>query len=141
MENCPHRIRVVVNDLTIADSTSAQRILETSHPPVYYIPPGDVNFEYLRPEPHQSWCEWKGAARYFAVVLPEKTVQSAAWHYPKPIERYADLANYIAFYPSKMDACYVNDEEVQSQEGDFYGGWITSNIIGPFKGAPGTYGW
>ena len=95
----------------------------------------------LRAAPHRSYCEWKGAANYYAVIVPGRVIEQAAWHYPNPTPRFAGIEGYVAFYPSKMDACYVDDELVTAQEGDFYGGWITSNIVGPFKGAPGTFGW
>jgi uncharacterized protein (DUF427 family) len=127
--------------VTIADSIRSKRVLETSHPPVYYIPPQDVDVECLADSPGQSWCEWKGEARYYSVVVPGKSTDKAAWYYPKPQWRFAGIEGHIAFYPSKMDACYVDDEKVQPQEGDFYGGWITPNIVGPFKGAAGTFGW
>ena len=135
------RIRVVHRDQTIADSTRALRILETSHPPTYYIPAGDLAADRLKKTGRTSWCEWKGRAVYYAVEVGDERVDAAAWTYPSPNERYADLAQHFAFYPSKMDACYVGDEQARAQEGDFYGGWITSDIEGPFKGGPGTLGW
>ncbi len=90
--------------------------------------------------PHSSWCEWKGRAAYYKVVVGDKQVQ-AAWFYPDPTPVFASIKDYVAFYPHLMDACYVNGEQVQPQPGDFYGGWITSDIVGPFKGDPGTWGW
>ena len=141
LENCTRRVRVIVGGVTIADSTRTRRVLETSHPPVYYIPPEDVDVECFVDSPDRSWCEWKGEARYYSVVVPGKAIDKAAWYYPNPRSRFAEIEGYVAFYPSKMDACYIDEERVQAQEGDFYGGWITSNIVGPFKGAPGTLGW
>ena len=141
IDDCSANVRVVAGGLTIADSTRTKRILETSHPPVYYIPPQDVDADCLIAAGHQTWCEWKGTAHYYSMVVPTKTIENAAWYYPNPTQRYAELEGYIAFYPSKMDACYLEDERVRAQEGDFYGGWITSRIVGPFKGAPGTFGW
>ncbi len=141
IEDVSARVRVIVNDVVIADSTDTKRVLETSHPPVYYIPPHAVKTEYLVKADLHTWCEWKGGASYFSVVVPGRSVENAAWYYPSPTARFAELKDYIAFYPSKMDACYVDDEKVQSQKGDFYGGWITSSVVGPFKGPPGTAGW
>jgi uncharacterized protein (DUF427 family) len=142
VEDSPKRIRVVFNNVIIADSTRTKRVLETSHPPVYYIPQEDVQMQYLQPSPRSTFCEWKGMASYFHVVVGERQVPNGAWCYPQPsAERFKGIANYIAVYPSQMDACYVDDEPVQPQEGDFYGGWITKDIVGPFKGGQGTWGW
>ncbi len=141
LEKSPKRIRVVFNGETIADTTAAYRVLETSHPPVYYIPPGDVRMNLLSPSGKRSHCEWKGEASYFDVTVDEKSATNAAWNYRNPVDRFKPMAGYIAFYPSKMDECYVDDEKASAQEGDFYGGWITSEITGPFKGGPGTWGW
>ncbi|MEM6425410.1 MAG: DUF427 domain-containing protein [Cyanobacteria bacterium P01_H01_bin.119] len=135
------RIRIVFNDVTIVDTTQAQRVLETSHPPVYYVPPQDVQQQYLQSTPRATYCEWKGQAAYFDVVVGDRRLSNAAWCYPAPTDRFADIRDYLAFYPSLMDACYVDNEQVQAQAGDFYGGWITSDIVGPFKGSAGTWGW
>lgn len=141
LEDATRRVRVIFNSVTIADSRRAKRVLETSHPPVYYIPPEDIKMEYLSTVGRTSYCEWKGQARYYSVTVGEKRVDAAAWFYPEPTPGFAGIENYVAFYPGKMDACYLDDELVQPQEGNFYGGWITSDIIGPFKGSPGTVGW
>lgn len=142
IEDSSKRIRVIFNDTVIADSTHTRRVLETSHPPVYYIPQEDVKMEYLRPTPRATFCEWKGAASYFDVVVGDRKIPNGAWCYPNPTaERFYGIANYIAVYPSQMDVCYVDDEPIQPQEGDFYGGWITQDIVGPFKGGQGTWGW
>lgn len=135
------RVRVVVGELTLADSTGSVRVLETSHPPVYYIPPNDVDRQRLVPSSHTSFCEWKGYARYHSIVLADRTIDNAAWSYPDARGRFASIAGYYAFYPSRVDACFVGDEQVDAQAGDFYGGWITSNVVGPFKGPPGTRRW
>jgi uncharacterized protein (DUF427 family) len=127
--------------MTIADTTRAVRVLETSHPPVYYIPPQDVHMEFLVPTPRETYCEFKGVARYHSVAVADRRVENACWHYPAPASGYVSLAGYIAFYPVKMDACFVDDERVTAQAGDFYGGWITHEIVGPFKGGPGTRDW
>lgn len=134
-------IRVVFNGVTIAETDRALRILETSHPPTYYIPPDDVKTEFLTRENRSTHCEWKGRSVYYTVRVGDRHAEQAAWSYPSPNERYADLKDHVAFYASKMDACYVGDEKARAQEGDFYGGWITNKITGPFKGGPGSIGW
>ena len=141
LEACEHRIKIVVDDETIALSHKSYRVLETSHPPVYYLPPDSVRMDWMRQTAHGSFCEWKGHARYFSLILNGREVENVAWSYKSPTERFAAIAGYLAFYPSRVDACFVDDERVTAQDGDFYGGWITSKIIGPFKGAPGTLGW
>jgi len=116
-------------------------VLETSHPPVYYVPPGDYRADCFRPTPHESFCEFKGVARYFDVVVGDRVARDAAWSYPNPSPRYAVLADHMAIYPGRVEACFVDGERVRPQEGDFYGGWITRDVVGPFKGGPGTHGW
>jgi uncharacterized protein (DUF427 family) len=132
---------VVFGGQVIAETHRAWRVLETSHPPVYYIPPEDIRMEYLAETSYHTWCEWKGQASYFTLRLKGKRVRNAAWYYPSPAPAYKAIRGFVAFYPGKMDACYVDGEKVQVQPGDFYGGWITSKIVGPFKGGPGTVGW
>ena len=141
LEATPKQVRVVCDDVVIASTVRSQRVLETSHPPVYYIPPEDVRMDLLRRTRGGSFCEWKGRADYFALVLPTRVIDQVAWAYPNPTSRFAEIASFLAFYPSKCDACFVDDQRVQAQAGDFYGGWITSEIVGPFKGAAGTNGW
>ena len=141
LEDFPGRIRIVFNGKTIADTKRAKRVLETSHPPVYYIPLDDVDPECLKPSPGESWCEWKGIAHYFDVAVGDARAPKAAWHYPQPTPDFESLVGHAAFYADLMDACYVGDELVRPQPGGFYGGWITNNIVGPFKGGPGTKGW
>ncbi len=141
IEHTPKRVRVVFGGETIADTMRAKRVLETSHPPVYYIPPEDIRVGAVRPVDGSSCCEWKGAAGYLTVEAGGLQAERAAWYYPEPTPGFEDLRGHVAFYPSRMDACYVDDERVAAQEGDFYGGWITKEIVGPFKGAPGTRGW
>jgi len=125
----------------IARTERTLRVLETSHPPVYYIPRADVVAGCLVDSPGTTWCEYKGAAAYFDVVAGGIRAERAAWTYPDPSPRYAALAGAVAFYPGRMDACFVGDERVSAQPGGFYGGWITSDIVGPFKGDPGTRSW
>lgn len=141
LEPVAKRIRVVFNDVTIADTTRAYRVLETSHPPVYYIPPEDILQMCLEPAPGFSWCEWKGQAQYYTVAVGEKKVEGAAWYYADPMPAFTAIKDYVAFYAGQMDACYVDDEKVTPQPGGFYGGWITNDIVGPFKGEIGTRGW
>lgn len=134
-------LKIVFNGETIAETNRAFRVLETSHPPVYYFSPEDVRMRFFTINSNSSFCEWKGAANYYDLRVGDKLIENAAWFYPNPTEAFAEIKSYLAFYPSKMDACYVNDEPVQSQAGDFYGGWITGDIVGPFKGGAGTWGW
>jgi len=134
-------VRVVHRDLVIAESANAVRVLETSHPPAFYLPPEDVNMEYLTPGRGRSICEWKGNAEYWDLIVGNDTVPNAAWSYPEPLPAYTTLAGWLSFYPGRVDKCTVAGEAVTPQEGGFYGGWITSEIEGPFKGAPDTSGW
>lgn len=134
-------VQVEVDGVLIADTRRAWRVLETSHPPVYYIPPEDVQLTYCEPIARSSFCEWKGMAAYYALAVGDRRIEQAAWYYPEPTPQFEVIRNHVAFYPSRVDACYVDGEKVQSQPGDFYGGWITQDIVGPFKGDPGTWGW
>lgn len=138
---CERRARVVLGGVTIADSTSALRVLETSHPPTLYLPFADCAMEHFPPARGSSLCEWKGSASYRDVVAGDRREARAAWHYERPVAAYAALVDHLAVYPSRMDACLLDDEAVTAQPGDFYGGWITADLQGPFKGAPGTLGW
>ncbi|NJN85600.1 MAG: DUF427 domain-containing protein [Leptolyngbyaceae cyanobacterium SL_7_1] len=141
LEDSTKLVQVVFNGVTIAETQRAKRILETSHPPVYYIPPGDIQQEYLTLTPRSTFCEWKGQAAYYTIEVGEQRAENAAWFYPSPVDAFASLKDYVAFYPSRMEACYLDGERVQAQSGDFYGGWITQEIVGPFKGSVGTWGW
>lgn len=141
LEDSSRHIQVIFNGVLIADTQRARRVLETSHPPVYYIPPEDVRLEYLTATDRATFCEWKGQASYYSITVGERAAANAAWFYPRPTAEFASIKDYVAFYPSKMDACKVDDEQVQAQPGDFYGGWITHDIVGPFKGGAGTTGW
>jgi uncharacterized protein (DUF427 family) len=131
----------VFNGTVIAETDRAVRVLETSHPPVYYIPPDDVQHQFLSRTGHGSFCEFKGHATYYTLTVGERVSTDAAWSYDTPSTGFESLRDHIAFYPGRVDACYVDGERVQAQEGDFYGGWITSDIEGPFKGGPGTATW
>lgn len=141
LERTERRIRVVFGGETIVDTTAGWRVLETSHPPGYYVPPGDVRPGVLVRADGSSLCEWKGRAEYFSVRAGNREASRAAWAYPTPTPPFAPIAGYVSFYPALMDACYVDEERVTPQPGEFYGGWVTSDIAGPFKGGPGTWGW
>jgi uncharacterized protein (DUF427 family) len=134
---CTRRVRVLAGGEVVADSHAALRVLETSHPPTIYVPPGDVRRDLLVPSGRSTLCEFKGRADYFDVLGSRE----AAWSYPDPVPRYADLRDHVAFYPGRVDACFLGEERVDPQPGDFYGGWLTSDIAGPVKGGPGTLGW
>jgi uncharacterized protein (DUF427 family) len=142
LERSQRRIKIIFNGETLAESDRAYRVLETSHPPVYYIPPEDIQMQYLQQtSPQRSFCEWKGVAGYYSVKVADKQANNVGWFYSDPTPEFAEIKDYVAFYPEMMDACYVDDELVKPQPGNFYGGWITSNIVGPFKGEPGSWGW
>ena len=134
-------LKIIVNSVTLAETTRGFRTLETSHPPTYYFPLQDIQLQYLRLNARGSYCEWKGFSRYFDWVLRDKVIRDIGWCYPEPDKKFSDIKDYISFYASKADSCFVNDEQVAAQEGDFYGGWITSNLQGPFKGGADTWGW
>jgi len=141
LEPTPRHIVVVFNGITIADSRRALRVLETSHPPVYYIPPEDIHTEYLRPSGGRSFCEWKGEAQYYTLEVDGRRVENVAWYYLNPTPAFAALRDHVAFYAGPMDGCFVEGERVRPQPGSFYGGWITPDVVGPFKGESGTGGW
>ncbi len=146
LEPTPRRIHITLGGTIVADTSHALRILETSHPPVYYLPQADLAMHLLRPSPRRgSFCEWKGDARYWNLVLPHGTLPGVAWSYSTPTRTYAALADHLAFYCAPFlpphGTCTVAGEQVEPQPGGFYGGWITSDLVGPFKGAPGTLGW
>jgi uncharacterized protein (DUF427 family) len=141
LEAVDKKVKVIFGGVTLAYTTRAKRVLETSHPPVYYIPQQDIRMEHLEPSCGSSHCEWKGRAGYYDATTAGRTERRAAWFYPDPTPPFTGLEDCVAFYPSKMDGCWVGGEKVEAQEGDFYGGWITPDIVGPFKGPPGTWGW
>jgi uncharacterized protein (DUF427 family) len=141
LEDSPKHIQIIFNDVVIADTHQAKRVLETSHPPVYYISPEDMQMQYFTRTNRSTFCEWKGQAAYYTLTVGDRTESNVAWFYPNPVPAFAGLKDYIALYPSRMDACYVDGEKVTAQPGDFYGGWITKAIVGPFKGGTGTWGW
>lgn len=141
LERTTRNVVIEVGGILIADSHAAYRVLETSHPPTFYLPPGDVAMRHLVPNPRRSFCEWKGRAAYYDVVMGDRRIEEAAWYYPTPFPAFAAIRDHIAFYPSKLDGCFVDGDRVRAQPGDFYGGWITPDLEGPFKGGPGSLGW
>ena len=139
---CERRVRVESGGELLADSTRALRVLETSHPPTIYVPPQDVRAELLQSRGTRStWCEFKGAARYVHAIAGERDAGPVGWSYADPSPGYEVLRDHVAFYPGRVDAAWLGDERVHAQPGDFYGGWMTADLIGPFKGPPGTLGW
>jgi uncharacterized protein (DUF427 family) len=135
-------IEVIHRGLTIVDSHRPIRILETSQPPAYYVPPDDVRMDLLFKDKARTYCEWKGAASYYGLRLPDgEVVFDVAWSYLTPNRPYAAIAGWLAFYAQKVDECRVDGEVVHPNPGAFYGGWITSDVVGPFKGSPGTQSW
>ena len=143
VESSRKRVKIVLGGGVIAESTRAYRVLETSHPPVYYVPLEDIAPGSVEPSGGRgSFSEWKGSASYLdAIGVDGRRVERAAWIYRNPAPGFESIRDAVAFYPGLMDECSLDGEVVQAQAGDFYGGWITSEIVGPFKGAPGTLGW
>lgn len=143
VEPTPDRVVVEHAGLVVADTVRALRVLETSQPPAYYLPLDDVAVALLRrSSARPTTCEWKGVATYLDVVVEGvEPVVAAGWTYPEPRAGYEALAGHVAFYAQKLDRCSVAGEVVQPNEGDFYGGWVTSKVVGPFKGGAGTWGW
>jgi uncharacterized protein (DUF427 family) len=141
LEPTTRRIRVVFAGTTVADSTRCLRILETSHPPTYYVPPEDVRLDLLEETGRRSFCEFKGTARYRSLRVGDRVTADCAWVYPRPAPGFEALRDHLAFFANRVDECWVDDERARPQPGVFYGGWITSDLVGPFKGEPGTAGW
>ncbi len=137
----PRHVAVSADKVRIADTHRAIRVLETASPPTFYLPPEDVDLTLLAPAPGGSVCEWKGRAAYWSLLLPDGTrLQAAAWSYPQPTAAFADIAGWLSFYPALLH-CQVQGERVRAQPGGFYGGWVTDDIVGPFKGEAGTGHW
>ena len=131
---------VSFDELIVAKSNRAYRVLETASPPTFYIPPVDVNMDLLTRSRGSSFCEWKGAATYWSLIDAGNTGTSVGWSYQSPSKRFEKIKDYLSFYPSRLQ-CRVAEEIVRAQPGGFYGGWVTNEIVGPFKGEPGTGGW
>ena len=132
---------MLVDGLAIADTVNALRVLETAGAPVYYVPPEEVRMDLLAPTAHRSSCEWKGGASYWSIVTPARRIDNAAWSYKAPMYGYEAIRDHLAFYAGLVDEAWVGEERATPQPGRFYGGWVTSKVVGPFKGEPGTQGW
>ena len=142
IERDPRRLRVELGGETLANSTRSMRVVETASPPTFYVPREDVRMELLSDAPGEhTFCEWKGRASYLHAEAGSSRADRAAWFYPEPRPDFAELDGHIAFYAGRVDACYLDDERVRPQRGSFYGGWVTDEIEGPYKGEPGTEGW
>ncbi len=141
LEPVAQRLRVVLGGVTVADTTRGWRVLETSHPPTYYLPLEDAADGALERSAGSSFCEWKGLAGYWTVRGGGRVEVGAAWGYPQPSPGFEPLAGAVAYYCGRMDACFVGDEQATPQPGGFYGGWVTSRVVGPFKGVPGSSHW
>ncbi len=140
-EETSRHIQVIFNGVVLAETRQARRVLETSHPPSYFLPPDDVQRDYLTEARRKTFCEWKGWCSYYNVSIGAKQAAHAVWCYNDPTLDFAAIRGYYAFYAPLMDACYVDGDVVTPQPGNYYGGWITQDIVGPFKGGPGTRGW
>jgi uncharacterized protein (DUF427 family) len=141
VEPTAESLEVWLGGVRIAASVRSLRVLETSHPPSYYLPADDFAPDALRATEGASWCEFKGEATYFDVHGGDVVAPRAAWTYPRPSPGFEVIAGLVAVMPGAMDRCTVDGEVVRAQEGGFYGGWITSRVAGPFKGVPGSWGW
>jgi uncharacterized protein (DUF427 family) len=141
LEATPKHLVIKFNGVIIAETRNGYRVLETSHPPVYYFPPQDVRAEYMKISSRTSYCEWKGRANYCTIEVNGKKLVEVGWMYQSPTTAFSPIAGYFAFYAGPMEECLVDGEKVTPQPGEFYGGWITADVVGPFKGSPGTWGW
>ncbi|MEO5894107.1 MAG: DUF427 domain-containing protein [Vicinamibacterales bacterium] len=131
---------VRVANIVVARTRRAQRVLETASPPTFYVPRSDVAAEYLQPAPGASYCEWKGSARYWSVSAASMVLEAVGWSYDDPRPGFEAIRGHLSFYPARIE-CLVDGIRVLGQPGGFYGGWVTPEIIGPFKGDPGSSGW
>jgi len=141
VERSAETVEIRVGGETVATTTASYRVLETSHPPTYYVPRSAFADGVLRPVEGTSFCEWKGRAAYFNLVTAGRTAERAAWTYPQPSTGFEAILDHLAVMPGLVDGCLVDGEVVRPQEGGFYGGWITDRVVGPFKGRPGSWGW
>jgi uncharacterized protein (DUF427 family) len=142
VEAVAERLRVIVDGEILAETTRGVRVLETAGAPVYYFPPEDVRMDRLEGSPHHSFCEWKGDAGYHAYVgSGRRRIENVAWSYASPSPGYEVIGGYLGFYAGLVDEAWVGDEQATPQPGRFYGGWVTSRIVGPIKGEPGSSGW
>ena len=136
VEKTEKKIQVIYQNVVIAETVRAKRVLQTGQAPVYYIPQKDIRMEYMIPTSKNSTCEFKGKAVYYDIRVGAKAVTAAGWSYPEPTQGYEEIKDHIAFYPRLMDACFVDGEKVTPEPGQYFGGWITSDILGPFEGEP-----
>lgn len=141
LEPVPQRIRIVFAGQTVADTFAAWRVLETTHPPTYYLPQSAFAPGVLEARPRTSFCEWKGVARYWSLRAGGQVAVDAGWGYPDPTPAFAPIRDHVAVYAAAMEACFVGDVQATPQPGGFYGGWVTPNLVGPFKGVPGSAAW
>ncbi len=141
VEQSRETVEVVLGSEVVARSDASYRVLETSHPPTYYLPAAAFADGVLRPADGSSYCEWKGQATYFDLVTGSRTAPRAGWTYPTPTQGFEVIRDHVAVMPGLVDRCVVDGETVEPQAGGFYGGWVTSRVVGPFKGEPGTWGW
>lgn len=141
VERVPERLLVVVDGATLADTTRGLRVLETAGAPVYYVPAEDVVMDRLIASHHSSFCEWKGNASYLTYDDGSRRIDNIGWRYEDPNPGYESITGHIAFYAGRVDEAWVGEERATAQPGNFYGGWVTSRVVGPFKGEPGTAGW
>ena len=141
VEPSSETVEIMLGDEVVARSTRTLRVLETSHPPTYYVPVADFAPGVLRPVNGTTYCEWKGQAEYFDLVTQRRTAPRTGWTYPTPTKGFEVLVDHVAVMPGQVDRCTVDGEEVRPQAGGFYGGWITDRVVGPFKGEPGSHGW
>ena len=141
VEPSSRHVVVRFGGMTIADSRQALRVLETTHPPVFYVPPHHVRMELMTLGTLHTQCEYKGTASYYDISLDGRIARNVAWVYLDPLPGFEKLRGHLAFYPGRVDEAFVDGERVTPQEGSFYGGWITKDVVGPFKGAPGSWTW
>lgn len=141
LERDERRVVITFNGHVVADTTGAWKVLETSHPPTWYLPPDDIDFDVLERVDGGSYCEWKGQAHYYTLRVGDEVAEKVGWGYADPTADFRAIEDHVAFYAGPMDAVTVDGVEVEPQPGGFYGGWITPEVKGPFKGGPGTWGW
>jgi len=140
VERDAREIIVRLGPVVIAHSRRGARVLETGSPPSFYLPPEDVELSLLKPSAESSWCEWKGEATYWTLVVSDRRVDRVGWSYPDPFPGFEDIRGHLSFYPARVE-CYVDSIRVEAQPGDVYGGWITPEVVGPFKGGAGSEAW
>ena len=136
---CNRPVEVKHNDSVIARSCRTYRVLETASPPTYYIPSKDIDWSLLVAAPGHTFCEWKGAASYWALA-GDPEAAAVAWQYNEPLPAFDMIRGHVSFYPARV-ACFIDGERVRPQQSGFYGGWVTNELVGPFKGDPGTGHW